>query len=108
MSTQPLSAWDATPFEPEARARDRGMRVAASAHNRDLALARDIARELGADGSHVWADRVRVVLAERHPDIVPGNWLGALWERKLWKPVGFITSKTAGSHGNRLVLWVLR
>jgi hypothetical protein len=108
MSTHayPIRAvWD---IPAEVKARDRGMRLAASAHNRDLELAREIARELGADGSHVWADRVRVVLAERHPDITPGNWLGSLFRGKEWEPKGFVYSRTPGSHSNRLVRWALR
>lgn len=102
MSTQ--AVWDF----PEERKKERGIKLAASAHHTDLRIARAIARELGADGSEVWADKVRVVLAERHPDIEPGNWLGALFRGKEWRPVGFVRSSTPGSHSNRLVAWKLR
>ncbi len=94
--------------EPEARAAERGKSIAASAHHTDLRLAREIALELGRNGQIVTADDIRRVLAERWPDIEPGNWLGAVWERKVWAPVGFAYSRTKGSHGNRIVQWRIK
>lgn len=90
---------------PEVRAAERGIARAGAAHHTDLRLARQIARELGADGSEVWADRVREVMAERWPDITPGNWLGALFRGGEWEPAGLIRSKTVGSHANLLRTW---
>ena len=101
-----MSTQLAIDFSREVRAAERGKARAGAAHHTDLRLAREIARELGADGSEVWADRVREVMAERWPDIEPGNWLGALFRGGEWRVVGFVRSKTAGSHGNRLLRYV--
>ena len=83
MSTQPLSAWDASPFEPEVKARDRGMATSAAAHHTDLRIAREIAREVKArdrglklsaaahhtDESEPNSDRIEAPASER--DWVP-------------------------------------
>ena len=95
-------------WEIEEHLKERGIKLAASAHHTDLRIAREIAKELARDGREVCADDVREVLAERHPDIEPGNWLGALFRGKEWQAVGFVRSVTAGSHGNRILRWRLR
>lgn len=102
-----IPVWEAC---AESRAKARGMKLAGAARYRDLALARQVARELGADGRAVSGDDVRRVLGERHPETLEGNlnYLGAVWERKVWAPSGFVRSRTAGSHGNRLIAWRLR
>lgn len=90
----------------EIKAAERGKARAASAHYRDLQIAREIARDLSLGGTReVSADDVRRVLKQRHPDISPGNWLGSLFRGSEWAPAGFVKSETPGSHGNRLVLW---
>lgn len=93
---------------PEVEARDRGLKLAASAHYRDLALAREIARELGRDGRVVCADDVRSAMSERFPDTVYGNWMGGLFRDEEWEWVRYVTSVTKGGHGNRIGAWRLR
>lgn len=94
--------------------KERGIKLAASAHHTDLRIAREIAKELARDGREVCADDVRAVLAERHPDIDGNmNWMGALFRERdswgpIWEPAGFVRSVTAGSHGNRILRWRLR
>lgn len=92
----------------EARAAERGKALAASAHNRDLQLARSIARELAADGREVWADLVRFE-CERRPElgIVWGNWAGSLFAGGEWRFVRFTRSTAPGSHANLLRTWRL-
>ena len=101
-------------WEIEERAKSVGIKLAASAHYRDLQIARGIAKELARDGREVCADDVRAVLAERHPDIDGClNWMGALFRERdswgpIWEPAGFLKSATPGSHGNRIVKWRLK
>lgn len=96
-------------WEIEERAKSVGIKLAASAHYRDLQIAREIAKEMARDGREVCADDVRAILAERHPDIDGcRNWMGALFRGKEWQAVGFVRSVTAGSHGNRILRWRLR
>lgn len=104
------AVWDSSPYDAEERAKIRGQRRASSARHRDLALARQVAQELAQGGGEVTGDDVRRVLAERHPEALEGclNYLGSVWERDKWAPVGFVRSRTPGSHGNRLVQWRLK
>lgn len=92
----------------ERKAKDRGMRVAASAHHTDLRLAREIARELGQDGEEVWADLVRVEMLMRFPDVAWGNWAGSIFTGGEWAFVGYTKSTAPGSHSHLLRLWVLK
>lgn len=109
MSTQPLSAWDASPFEPETRARDRGMRVAASAHHTDLRIARQIAREVYLSGClPICADDVRATMLRRFPDTQWGNWAGSIFTGGEWTFAGYTKSTAPGSHGNLLRTWRLK
>ena len=96
-------------IEPEIRAAERGKAQAGSAHWRYLQLAREVARELCAGGRVTNGDEVRAELARRWPDMLEGNlnWLGAVWTKEF-RSVGFLRSRTPGSHGNRLLLWTLR
>lgn len=96
-------------WEIEERAKEAGIKLAASAHHTDLRIAREIAKELAQGGREVCADDVRAVLAERHPDIDGClNWMGGLFRGKEWHAVGFVRSSTPGSHGNRIVKWRLK
>lgn len=102
------AVWNASPLYSEERAKTRGMRVAASAHHTDLRLAREIARELGRDGSEVCADDLRIALAQQHPECLQGclNYLGSVFKGPGWRFAGYVKSRTRGSHGNRLCSWV--
>ena len=100
MSTQLALAYD-----PEIRAAERGKALAASAHYRDLALAREIALELAQGGNVICADQVRLETLRRWPDIAWGNWAGSLFAGPRWRSVGFTRSRVDGSHGNLLRTW---
>lgn len=111
-----LAVWDAAPLyahdnglSREQKARDRGVRLAANAHNRDLALAREVARELGRDGRVICADDVRFEVMRR-PElgIVWGNFAGSLFTGGEWSFVGYTKSTAPGSHSNLLRTWRLR
>lgn len=93
----------------EAKAAERGKARAAAAHNRDLELARQIARELGRDGRVLCADDVRFE-AERRPElgIVWGNFAGSLFVGREWAFVGYTKSTAPGSHSNLLRTWRLK
>ena len=111
MSTQAYPSrpvWDLLDEVTETKAKKRGMKLAASAHNRDLSLAREIARELGQDGEEVWADLVRVEMLMRFPDIAWGNWAGSIFTGGEWAFVGYTKSTAPGSHSNLLRTWVLK
>lgn len=88
---------------------ERGKKRAAAAHNRDLTLARELARELGSDGREVCADDVRFAVLER-PElgIAWGNWAGALFAGGAWEFSGYTKSKAEGSHANLLRLWRIK
>lgn len=104
MSTQTLLT-----YEPERLAADRGKARAAAAHNRDLILARQIARELGSDGRELCADDVRfAVQARPHLGIVWGNWAGSIFAGEEWIFAGYTKSRAEGSHGNLLRSWRLK
>jgi len=95
--------------EPEVRAKVRGQARAESAHYRDVQLAREIARELYlAAGLPISADDVRVRMLARFPDTIFGNWMGSVFRGSEWRAVGFVNSKTTGSHANLLRTWALR
>lgn len=101
-----MMVWD---VPVEVQKAERGKKLAAAAHYTDLRIARQLAREIYLAGCvPISADDVRRRLEVLHPDIEPGNWLGALFRGKEWQPVGFTKSRTPGSHANRLVLWRLR
>lgn len=96
-------------FDPEQRAAERGIARAGAAHYRDLQLAREIAKELYlGSGRPICADDVRAEMSRRFPDTVYGNWMGAVWKGQEWRPVGFTHSKTKNSHSNLLRTWVLK
>ena len=95
--------------EPEIRAKRRGQARAESAHYRDMHLAREIAREIYLTaGFPISADDVRARMLARFPDTVFGNWMGSVFRDSEWRAVGFVNSKTAGSHANLLRTWALR
>lgn len=109
MSTQPLSAWDASPFEPEVKARDRGMATSAAAHHTDLRIARQIAREVYLRGCiPICADDVRAEMLRRFPDTKWGNWAGSIFTGGAWECKGWTRSKAKGAHMNPIRLWALR
>lgn len=99
------AVWDM----PEERAKERGIKTAASARYRDLAIAKEIARELASDGREVWADLVRAELARRHPDIGgPFHFLGQCFRGEEWEFRGSVKSATKGRHHGRICTWRLR
>lgn len=92
----------------EERAKARGQKRAASAHYRDLQIARDIAREIASRPLTICADDVRREMLRRFPDTVWKNWAGSIFSGPQWYPVGFTRSTVAGSHANLLRTWRLR
>ena len=76
---------------------------------------REIARELGADGSEISADDVRRVLAVRFPlefgpdvAIPRRNWMGSCFAGEEWECKGWTRSKAKGAHMNPIRLWALK
>lgn len=92
----------------EDRAKEVGMARAESANMDNVRTARQIARELCADGRAISMDDVRAEMTKRHPGTVYGAWCGSVWVRGEFRPVGFTNSKVPGSHSNLLRLWQLR
>ena len=103
-----LPVWDTTLLESEAKA--RGIARAEGHHQREVDLARSIARELAEGGREISADDVRAAMTKRYPHLMVGNlnWMGSVFRGSEWRAVGFVHSKTKGSHANRLCLWTLR
>lgn len=101
----PRAVWDL----PEERAKERGIARAESANSRNVQLAREVARDVYLAGCvPISADDVRRRMEARFPDTVFGNWMGSVFRRSEWEPVGFTFSRTKGSHSNRLLTWRLR
>lgn len=96
-------------FSAEVKARDRGMRLSASAHHRDLTLARSIARELAQDGRVLCADDVRFE-ALRRPElgIAWGNFAGSLFTGDEWAFVGYTQSTAPGRRASAIKTWRLK
>ena len=102
------AVWDL----PEERAKDRGIRRASQAAPRETALAREAARRAYLRlGRPISADDIRAEAPELFEDLPPGkraNFMGAVWDRKVWRPVSRIKSKTKGGHSNDILTWELR
>ena len=96
-------------WEIEERAAERGIKLAASAAPRESALAKEAAmRAWEKLGRPISADDIRAEAPELFRDLPPGkraNFMGSVWDRKVWEPVGRIKSKTPGGHSNDILTW---
>ena len=99
-------------WEIEDQAKDRGIRRASQAAPRETSLAREAARRAYLRlGRPISADDIRAEAPELFEDLPPGkkaNFMGAVWERSVWEPVGRIKSRTPGGHSNDILTWRLR
>ena len=99
-------------WDIEERAKERGIRRAAQAAPREMALAREAARRAYLRlGRPISADDIRAEAPDLFADLPSGkraNFMGAVWERKVWEPVGRIKSRTPGGHSNDILTWRLR
>ena len=95
----------------EEKAKERGKRLAEGAGGRDVQIARDIAKEvwhLGLGTVPVSADDVRRMMTLRFPDTIYSNWLGSLFRRSEWEPVGWVQSTHKGGHRRAIRTWRLK
>lgn len=98
-------------WEIEARAAERGKALSASANYRHLQLAREAAdRAYRKLGRPISSDDIRAEAPElfEYTSDRKRNWMGAVWGRSKWIPVGRVKSTTPGSHANDLRTWILK
>ena len=92
----------------EDKAKVRWKALSASAHYRDLQIAREIAFKLGQQRNMTTSDDVRYEMSLKFPDTVFGNWMGSVFERDIWIPCGFVKAVHKGSHSRMIRVWMLR
>lgn len=95
-------------WDVEEKAKRRGKSLAASAHYRDLILARNTAVELAKNQVPISADDVRAEMARTFPETDWGPWAGNLFSGDGWRPVGVKLSTAPGRRRGLVRTWVRR
>lgn len=95
-------------LEFERQKRDAGMAKAAGANAEMLDTFRGLAVALAlVDGVISIAD-VRDLAAFRDIEYTPGNWIGSVFQRSVWEPVGFTQVTHKGGHARTVRTWRLK
>lgn len=92
----------------EAKARDRGMELAADHGAAQLARCRRIAFAIGVRDGECSIVEVRDEAAAQGLEITWGNWAGSIFKEPHWRPAGFKHARHKGSHARVVRVWRLR
>lgn len=82
-------------------AKSWGMELSASAHDAELALARDMAVKLAAEKGSITIDDVRECL----PSLEFGQWAGSVFKSTGWVCVGYDQARHKNSHARIVRRW---
>lgn len=88
-------------IQQELFAKIHGQELAASAHEAELAMARDMAIKISALKGEVTIDDIR----DNLPRVEFGNWAGSIFKGSEWVCIGFAQARHKNSHARIVRRW---